>query len=655
MTELDLELFGDSFDDVPSPIQYPGGLQDTRNVTRSEQPGGSQQMGWPSPTDSPFAESLHGVASDEASPTRNAAEDYPAEPSKEDMVAELARLKAMVAAMSDRLGQTETSSAPETPPTAQPVRPQTAPRKRTASRVADFAASPSKRQQSVVPSQVSNSAGPIEAMWSPGVTPEQRRAIYDNKMHFAGPPPVAMSPPSFTTPNQTSSPAAISNASSTPTRKPATRKPRTSAPKKAPAPKKSPVARKTPAPKKSTKAQAQAQHQRTQSTPSLPTFTGNGLEALQFLTPQAPRPGDRPISELYKANFMTLDIAEKARLLLPLLEGNDPATGKKWAEPGSLGRELLASSPPNAFFCGSDPFTSSSQLSAPNASSSASAMVPMMSLPPAPAKTPVEKTGVQAYPEFNTWYAALKNAPIIQTAAQPASSDGNSNNNLSSQSPSSGQTSSNEASILTPSVIKPLMSYVQDGTSNEQISAHPQDINAPSNDKEPMGNLLQHFNSQNTINNQVAFGNTESPEFEISEFFDDDAFTSVTFALNSDASAPKEPFSFTATEATSDDLFGSLITGDLSENIFAGMDTTGDNTFPPFNNQDNPFTFCNVDNASTDMFTANDNFSLFDSSPDLNHMLQQATAQIQAPDSGAMRQREALVQHERRVSEGRRR
>jgi hypothetical protein len=703
MSNSDLELFGDSFGAVSSPTQHPGSNQGYHHVARAEQPGGSPRMGWASPTASQFTDSLQGHTVARDSPVRCAAELYPAEPSKEDMVAELARLKAMVADMSDRLGQTGTVPAPNTPPMAQPVRHQTAPRKRTASRVADIAVSPSKRQQQVVPSQVSNSPGPIEAMWSPGVTPEQRRVIFDNKMHFTGPIAGAMSPPSFFPPNVTTSPAAISNDSSTPTHKATARKSRTSASQK------SPASKRTPAPKKLPKAQPQ--HQRTQSAPILPTFTGMGIDTLKFLTPQASRPGDRPISELYKASFMSLGTAEKARLLLPLLEGNDPATGKKWAEPGSLGKEMLVSSSPTASSAafGSNLFLSSPLSASPSAARSTPMVAPLMSMQPlsaqtpaqtpaqapaqSPAQSPPENTGIPSYSNFNTWYVGLKKAPVIQTATQQASFDGDSQNDLYIQTPAFTQTLSNDASVLTPSLFQPLVTYVQNGVFYAPPEKHSasdasnsgtqlQDINATSTQDGSSDDLLEKFNTQHTFNKQGTFGDPETTEFNFSDFINDDASTSDVPAKTSDASNDQAFFALLnnavtnngvsaslKTEATSDDMFVRMNPESASNNFFDPLNTESNNNdlFTPINTHpamgdhfgslipdDNPFALCDINDMATNNTFSFDHCTLFDSSADFSHMIQQATAQIQAPNSGAVRQREALVEHERRVFEGRR-
>ncbi|KAH8733231.1 hypothetical protein GQ44DRAFT_721437 [Phaeosphaeriaceae sp. PMI808] len=50
----------------------------------------------------------------------------------------------------------------------------------------------------------------------------------------------------------------------------------------------------------------------------------------------------RSVKELYAAKWGTLTQEEKSCLLLPLLEGIDPATGEKWAEAGSMAQEEQA-------------------------------------------------------------------------------------------------------------------------------------------------------------------------------------------------------------------------------------------------------------------------------------------------------------------------
>lgn len=200
---------------------------------------------------------------------------------------------------------------PKTPPQhVQKKRPQTTPRKRKSSNVVDLDISPTKR----------SNPGPIEAMWSPGMNPNARRAI-----------PQAIPPPP---PTYSSSPAANNITTLTPARKPAPKKART------------PAAKRTPAVKKTTQQpqrpqKAQKQHQRAVSNPALATAPSAG--APKFLTPQAPRNKQRTVAQLYVAQWGTLDQQEKARLLLPMLQGIDPLTGKKFAKAGSMAQEIQGS------------------------------------------------------------------------------------------------------------------------------------------------------------------------------------------------------------------------------------------------------------------------------------------------------------------------
>jgi hypothetical protein len=641
MSTLDLELFGNGFDAIPLSVQHPGGIQDYHDVARAEQPGDSQQLGWLSPSASQFVEGLQDGSRDKASPFGPAVEDHPVEPSKEDLAVEVAHLKAMVAVMSDRLNQAETSPAPKTPPQqAQPVRPQTTPQKRTASRVADTAASPTKPPQHVAPSQVHNTQGPIEAMWSPGVTSEQRRAIFDSSMHSTASNTGAMCPPSFTTP-KTTSPAAKFTPSSTPTRKPAPKRARTSAPKKTPAPKRT---------AKTQPRQVQYQHQRSLSTPTLPSFTGVDIEALNFLTSQTPRPVDRPISELYQTNFMSLGLGEKARILLPLLVGNDPETGMKWAEPGSLGRELLASAAQTGFpgDFGSDPFTSSMH---PLTDPAASDFQSIMSSQTTSTEASTEQASIPSYSNFNRWVNSLK-APITQTATEQASSDDQSDNNLTTF-----QAPNEQASLLSKSDINSLLSYTQGDaveapaeqnsypdTFNFEMkmpSSNAQDVNVLSAYNNSPNNLLHGFSAQTNIDGPFAFDNAEpAPQDFFTTFIHEDTTTATedSFALTNNALTGQGPFTSSNIESDTQDPF--VLINENSD--FFNFDHATDNT--------TGMSAGLTPNANFDFDTIFNN-----ADADLSHMVQEATAQIQAPDSGAMRQREALMEHERRVAEGRRR
>ncbi|KAF1850831.1 uncharacterized protein K460DRAFT_391240 [Cucurbitaria berberidis CBS 394.84] len=118
----------------------------------------------------------------------------------------------------------------------------------------------------------------------------------------------AVAPPQF----PTSSPAATPN---TPTPAPKTK---TQTTKRAPA-KRAPAKSTPAATNKVTKATKKT-HKRTTSTPS-PAANGR----------------QRSLQELYKAQFITLSKEEKARLLLPLLQGIDPVTGLQTGRPGTLG------------------------------------------------------------------------------------------------------------------------------------------------------------------------------------------------------------------------------------------------------------------------------------------------------------------------------
>lgn len=315
---LDLELFSDTFPSVLTPMPPPNGLQQLNGFSGDnfppivsipaglsfsfdspflEHPGGAQQLGWQSARASQYAESLQGDSEEAVLSFGSAVEDPPAPPSVEDLAAENTRLKAMMARMTDRMIQAESSVEPKTPPQkTKPVRAKTTPRKRPASRVADFDTTPSKRPSPRSP----GTPGPIELMWSPGVTPEQRQAVYEREMRNPSSPAVALSLHSTRVVNSTfaSSPAASLPATPPPKRKAAVKKPR------------APRVKKTPTPKKT-------------STPK-----------------------ERTIKELWDQQFMTLDRAEKARVLLPLLQGIDPLTGTHFHQPGTMSVEQNALNAP---------------------------------------------------------------------------------------------------------------------------------------------------------------------------------------------------------------------------------------------------------------------------------------------------------------------
>jgi hypothetical protein len=289
-----LELFGDSFESSRFPIQQLSWLQDSNDFVFDtslsidnlhacatpvldspfkEHLEGFQQLGWYSPPASEYAESLQGDSEEMALPVRSATEDLPASPPVENLAAENAHLKVMVMAMSERLAQLEAAVALKAPAQSQPVHLPVTPRKRRVSRVDILASPPSKRSLPTTP----RSIGPIEAMWSPGVTAEQRQVIATSSAF----PAAGMSSPGSMMGHQTSTstPAATLSATLAPKRKQAVKK---------------------------------RCALRVQKTPALK---------------KAPSHKVRPVNELYDLNFATLGAEEKASVLLPLLEGIDPFTG----------------------------------------------------------------------------------------------------------------------------------------------------------------------------------------------------------------------------------------------------------------------------------------------------------------------------------------
>ncbi|KAH6224115.1 hypothetical protein HBI42_070550 [Parastagonospora nodorum] len=294
-SNTDLALAGFEYESIRLPNQMPLYLQGDLGYTfhpyrprntlparadpvldspSKEHPRGSQQLGWYSPPASEYAESLHGDSEEVVLSAGSTAEDRLATPGVEAIVAENAHLRAIVMAMSERVTQLEAAVALKTPPQPQPNRPPTTPHKRRASRVNDPA---SPKYTPMTP----QSMGPIEAMWSPGVTQEQRLAIARGQMRSSTSPAAPMSSPgSIMSPQtSTSSPAATIPKDPTLKQKPATKKTRASRVKKTSVPKKARVSK------------------------------------------------VRPVSELGPLNFASLGAEEKASILQPLLQGIDPFTG----------------------------------------------------------------------------------------------------------------------------------------------------------------------------------------------------------------------------------------------------------------------------------------------------------------------------------------
>lgn len=229
------------------------------------------------------------------------AEAQQGEPSKEDVMAENRRLKSLLAVMAaSRADDAEINALPKTPSRNAVARAHTTPRKRPAGRVGGLSSSQSKRARTTSTTFSRPGQGPIEALWSPGVTMHQR---FDAARELSG----AAAGGNFAiqtegivqfdsgecasavvTPAESvwSSPAA-QMITPPATKSPAKRKP----------------ARKSRAKKADKPQQASLQLQQA---------IGGGSSV------------KRPLAELYAANFHTLNTEEKCRVLIPLFNGVDP-------------------------------------------------------------------------------------------------------------------------------------------------------------------------------------------------------------------------------------------------------------------------------------------------------------------------------------------
>jgi hypothetical protein len=170
----------------------------------------------------------------------------------------------------------------------------------------------------------SSSMGPIESMWSTAYHDTSNNVAQKSNVDLLSPllDDLGYSATNFVFPNTppTSSPAAMASINPTPTTPPSAKKTRAKVAGGAKAPPK-PHAPRKPSPSKAkpigrvakpTKAKA-APHNRTTSSPV-----------------------ERSIAELFNAPFLSLSHAERARLMLPLLQGVDPNTGLKAGVAGSM-------------------------------------------------------------------------------------------------------------------------------------------------------------------------------------------------------------------------------------------------------------------------------------------------------------------------------
>jgi hypothetical protein len=549
-----------------------------QSPTAVEQPGGSQLQEWQSSVASQHAESLHGDTEAEVSLMGSVIGDHTGEPSREEVMAENARLKAMMETMKTRLSKTQTRAASKTPPVkAQSNHPQATPLKRTASRVADFDPSPSKRPRSKTPVLSSTPPGPIEAMWSSGVTPEQRRAMHKQLA---------------------SSPAANTNASiTTPTRKSVAKKARTQAPRKL-----SKQAKAQP-------QQAQYQHQRTSSISSLPTSTVAGAPVLSTL--QASSSNERPISVLYKENFMSLTMEEKARLLFPLLQGIDPETGEKWTEAGTLALKVHAAAEE-----GDEPTTCDDQAHT------------SMQMPA------VQTTSLSNAP-FGSLVSGMQTPPTTSPAKQTASSDTYDFEAFPTLHTSLAKKSAPETVTTGDAYFESFMSSMQTPRgANESFEDFMASLAEPSTPAptEQTSPAYEHDSDFAPASATQANPASDNEDAHLSET-DISALLSYVQGSSTDAANGASPFTTQPLDLLSN--FNTATSDQVCDFDFSN------NSYPS-------------DLTATEEFLNLDDFTTLGTT-DLESMVQSATAMIASPESGATRQREALMQHERRAAEGRRR
>jgi hypothetical protein len=137
-------------------------------------------------------------------------------------------------------------------------------------------------------------------------------------------------------------------------------------------------------------------------------------------------PKERTLKELSVMNFMSLEQSDKARILLPLLQGVDPFTGNQFSHPGSMSVEQKALTTPaiTADNGNINHFTNFMQMPA--------------------TETSTNQAVVPPYADFNAFHASIQPA-VTETAVEPVSS-------LTEQ-----------ADVLSAGEINALMSFNNDG------------------------------------------------------------------------------------------------------------------------------------------------------------------------------------------------
>jgi hypothetical protein len=522
--------------------------------TATSYPESSQGQGWQSPSASRYTEDLRGETQEQGSLASSGSVHIPNELSRDDLAAENARLKTMMAAMSAQLSHGQTAAGPETPVVkARSSRPQTTPRKRKASRVEEVSNSSSKRLHQKSPASANSSPGLIQAMWSAGVTPEQRREMVENPASLA----------SITTPT------------------PVLKKSRARAPKKA-------------------------------AKMASSSFTAAGAQILPI--PQVSRSSERSTSELYERNFMSLTFEEKARILLPLLQGFDPATGVRLSEPGTLALEVQALIEQAASF--------------------------------------------EALAAMQNNFANKQSSPVYQPAIAYSSFGS------ATETPATEMSGENN-SPLSETDVNSLLSFTQGSDSEGQLNT----------------SIVAAENNASVPNDAALFGENDNnaallPGNPASLVTENDASCSGQDYANLpifDFGTPlltEDTASFAENDSTLTNAHSSIFSYEQSD-----IDTTFASMFPDtvFDHLGSqmPATNAVLDLTATDNFsglTADsciDLSSTADSAQSNTHnapptnayesMIQNAQNMIADPQSGAIRQREALQQHERRVAEGKRR
>jgi hypothetical protein len=272
-----------------------------------------------------------------------------------------------------------------------------------------------------------------------------------------------------------------------------------------------------------------------------------------------------------------MEPSEKIRILLPLIQGLDPNTGKKWAEPGTLGLELMAADQ-----------QAPTHTPTTNAALELAANVPSNS-------------------GFDIWFKALQ-ASVAQNAPEQSESFSMTGFGSNMQPPN------DQTSTIQEDDINALMDFIGvgvEGAHIEQTSAE-NATNIGSNAQ----NIPEDFGSdQQSSFDQSPDSDAETTKSDAADPVDEQSCADDESAHGKDQPASDETFTM---QSANDDIF-----------TLGGAQSISDNTS----------TFDNAHSSSSNMFdlggaqtTSDDLFNLLNTAPTTNDIFNFGLGQFSATD-----------------------